>query len=226
MKMNGPTRHLATAAVRALAGLLAAHLLLTGSAARAATWSRTNCRGTSYAISTWKRSEAKTYAQAADKEGYEWGGGCYRLNDIDDTPNAPDSGGEGADCSGFVFKTWALVPIYGAPGFRYHEHEREIHGPYSTADFYRPCSTCPFKTLSSKSYFATNDMDAFVYRTNGGGHIGLIYSEGSGGLDLIVEAKSDALGTRIGWQDYRQQSAYKAIARTSWTPDCYPRCAI
>ena len=46
--------------------------------------------------------------QAAD-EGYEFGGGCYRLNGFDDTPDTPtDGGGEGADCSGFTFKTWAL----------------------------------------------------------------------------------------------------------------------
>ncbi len=211
-------------AVCFVAGVVSVQLLLGGARAVAGTWSDANCSGSGYAISTWKRSQAKSYAQQANYEGYEWGGGCYKLNDRDDTPGAPDSGGEGADCSGFTFKTWALKPTLGASGFVYHPHPQNIHGPYSTGHFYSPCSTCPFKALSSKSYSATTYMDAFVYRTSGGGHIGMIYSEGSGGTDLIVEAKSDDLGTRIAWTDYRSQSAYKAIARTSWTPECYPRC--
>lgn len=215
-----------TLATTVVAGALATQVLLGLATAIAGTWSDANCTGTSSALWTWKRSEAKAYAQQADREGYEWGGGCYKLNDVDDTPNAPDSGGEGADCSGFVFKTWALVPSYGSTGFRYHDHEREIHGPYSTADFAAPCSSCPFKLLSSKSYKATTEMDAFVYRSSSGGHIGMIYTEGSGGLDLIIEAKSDALGTRISWTDYRQQSAYKPVARKDWTPECYPRCLV
>jgi hypothetical protein len=226
MNTNGSRNRLATLTVSFVVGVLATQLVLGMAAAIAGTWSQANCFGTSYSISVWKRSQAKGYAAHGDREGYEWGGGCYKLNDVDDTPNAPDSGGEGADCSGFVFKTWALTPTYGTSGFRYHEHEREIHGPYSTADFYSPCSTCPFATLSSKSYSATNDMDAFVYRNTSGGHIGMIYSEGSGGTDLIVEAKSDALGTRINWTDYRQQSAYRAITRKAWTPECYPRCLL
>src|SRR5262245_51764912 len=73
-----------------------------------ASWSDNNCDGDAGDPATWKRSQAKDYAQRAVNEGYEWGGGCFKLNDQDDTPNQPDSGGEGTDCSGFVFKTWAL----------------------------------------------------------------------------------------------------------------------
>ena len=79
---------------------------LTGPAS--ATWSDNNCNGGSSDIATWKRSQAKDYAQRDSNEGYEWGGGCFKLNDQDDTPNQPDSGGEGTDCSGLVFKSWAL----------------------------------------------------------------------------------------------------------------------
>ncbi len=221
---GGKGRPLGLAAAWFLLGTVGVQLALGGARAVAGTWSDANCRGSSYAISTWKRSQAKSYAQQGDREGYEWGGGCYKLNDQDDTPLAPDSGGEGADCSGFTFKAWALKPSYGASGFTYHPHERDIHGPYSTDAFYSPCGSCPFKALSSKSYAATTYMDAFVYRSGSAGHMGMIYSEGSGGIDLIVEAKSDELGTRIAWTDYRSQSGYKAIARKSWTPECYPNC--
>ena len=51
----------------------------------------------------WAGTYFTTYAMRAVGEGYEFGGGCYRLNGYDDTPGAPtDGGGEGADCSGFT----------------------------------------------------------------------------------------------------------------------------
>jgi hypothetical protein len=174
----------------------------------------------------WKRSQAKSYAAPMAREGYEWNGGCYRLNDRDDTPGAPDSGGEGADCSGFVFRVWGLPPS-GASGYRYYDYTYESHGPYSTAAYYAPSASSPFKLLGGKSYGATDVMDAFVYRNgaNTAGHIGLIYAEGSNGTDTIIEAKGDAEGTWIAAQAYRQSSVYRAVARKHWTAECSPRCA-
>jgi hypothetical protein len=204
--------------------LATALLVVSAPRAVAVTWSGANCNGSHWAISSWARSDAQAYAARADDEGYEWNGGCYKLNDRDDTPNAADSGGEGADCSGFVFKTWALRNTLGAAGRHYWEHEHEVHGPYYTWHYYSPADTYPFKLLNSKTYNATAYMDAFVYRNGDAGHIGMIYSEGSAGTDLIVEAKSDALGTRIGWADYRSQSAYQPVRRQGWTADCYPNC--
>jgi len=207
-------------------GLLAAQVLVwSGGGAGAATWADANCSGSGWSVGTWRRADAQSYAQRADREGYEWGGGCYKLNDRDDTPGVPDSSGEGADCSGFTFKSWALRNSYGASGFWYWQHEKNVHGPYSTADLYAPPSTAPFRTLPDKSYATTAYMDAFVYRTSAGGHIGMIYQEGSSGSDYIVEAKSDDVGTRIAYTTYRSQSAYRAIQRRDWTPDCYPKCA-
>jgi hypothetical protein len=190
-----------------------------------ASWSSTNCHGSSTSVSTWKRSQARSYAAPMAREGYEWDGGCYKLNDRDDTPGAPDSGGEGNDCSGFVFRVWALRAD-GAAGFRWYPYEMFIHGPYTTGHFYAPASSYQFK-LISKTYTATMYMDAFVYRnsTNTAGHIGLIYTEGSNGQDAIIEAKGDAEGTWIAQEAYRQSSVYKAVARKGWTPECYPQCS-
>jgi hypothetical protein len=218
-------RLIAGIAVGTLVGLLAAQMLVlvASGAGATGTWSSTNCNGTSWGLTWRSRTQAQSYAAEADREGYEWGGGCYKLNNIDDTPGQPDSGGEGADCSGFVFKTWTMKNTYGSSGFRFWEHEKEVHGPYSTAS-YISCTTCPFKLLNSKSYDATAYMDAFVYNSGSGGHTGMIYMEGTDGFDYIIEAKSDDLGTRISYTDYRSQSAYRAMARKSWMPDCYPRC--
>jgi hypothetical protein len=193
------------------------------SVVHAATWTSNNCNGDSTGIPAWKRSQAQNYAQKADHEGYEWGGGCYKLNDRDDTRGEPDSGGEGADCSGLVFRTWALQGTDGAGQFRLYQYEKAIHGPYSTADYDNPANGDPF-SKQSKSYSSTIPMDAFVYHSGSGGHIGMVYSEGSGGSDYIVEAKSDALGSRIAWEDYRSQSAYDGVGRKNWTPECYPSC--
>jgi hypothetical protein len=190
-----------------------------------ATWSSTNCHGSYSAVSSWKRSQARSYAAPMAREGYEWGGGCYKLNDRDDTPNAPDSGGEGADCSGFVFRVWALRAD-GAAGYRWYPYEMNIHGPYSTGSFYAPASSYQFKLLSSKTYSATLYMDAFVYRLGDAGHIGLIYAEGSSGVDTMIEAKGDAQGTWIAQEGYRSSSSYKAVTRKSWTVECYPQCSL
>jgi hypothetical protein len=217
--MRGPIRCGALVVLGALIGSL-----LTALPAEA-TWSTDNCHGGSMPITSWKRSQAKSYAAPMAKEGYEWDGGCYKLNDVDDTPRAPNSGGEGADCSGFAFRVWGL-PSSGATGYRYYDYTYEIHGPYSTAAYYAPSSSYPFKLLGTKTYTATSYMDAFVYRnsSNTEGHIGLIYAEGANGTDTIIEAKGDSEGTWIAAQAYRQSSVYRAVARKNWTAECSPRC--
>jgi hypothetical protein len=217
--MPAPIRQALVVVLGVALGLLATEL------PAAATWSTDTCRGGSMTMSTWKRSQARSYAAPMTQEGYEWGGGCYQLNDRDDTPGAPDSGGEGADCSGFVFRVWGLPPS-GVAGYRYYDYAYEIHGPYSTASYNSPSPGYPFKVLTTKTYAATEYMDAFVYRTPGGtaGHVGLIYTEGANGTDTIIEAKGDAEGTWIATQAYRQSSVYKAVTRKNWTAECSPRC--
>ena len=206
------------------AGLIVAALV---PAQRAlATWASQNCDGRGWSRDIWKRSQADAYAMRAVGEGYEFGGGCYKLNGYDDTPNAPtDGGGEGADCSGFTFKTWALKndPRAGT-GYQFWEHEKEIHGPYSTWAYYDPAPAYPFR-LISKSYAATVFMDALVERHSSYGHIALIHMEGSGGSDYIVHARNNTLGTELRYLPYRSDADFRALARKNWTGECYPtRC--
>jgi hypothetical protein len=186
-------------------------------------WPEDNCFGRSWDLTAWSRNQAYAYAQEAVHEGYWFNGGCYKLNDVDDTgDDGPGDVGEGADCSGFVFKTWALKAS-GGSGYRFWEHEKFIHGPYTTAHYYWPDATDPFKTIS-KSYNSTQTMDAFVYRIGDSGHIGMIYLEGSGGADYIIHAHCDACGTEISYETYRSQAAYKAITRKNWSSPCGVRC--
>ena len=220
--MNGAKR-----VIKALAciGLLLGALV---PAQRAlATWATDNCNGGGSVRDTWKRSQADNYAMQAVGEGYEFGGGCYKLNGYDDTPNtATDGGGEGADCSGFTFKTWALPLDAGSKEtFHFWAHEKNIHGPYSTWAYYEPAATYPFR-LISKTYSATAFMDAPVERHSTWGHVALIHLEGSSGSDYIVHARNNTMGTEMRYLPYRSDADFRAVAREDWTAECYPnRCA-
>jgi hypothetical protein len=170
-----------------------------------------------------KRSDARAYADVARNEGYEWGGGCWNNNDRDDTPNAPDSGGEGPDCSGLVFKTWELVNASGKSGFTWYNKLENVHGPYSSYDFHSPDSTDPFFRIS-KARSTTVYMDAFAKN----GHVGMLWTSAnpSAYTDYIVEARGDDAGTNVFVRDYRYNDAYTGVRREGWTPDCYPYCQI
>lgn len=204
--------------------LLAAVIAVGGVAGARAAWVDQNCAGGGYAMLHWKRSQALAYFAPTNHEGYEWGGGCFKLNDRDDTPSAPDSGGEGTDCSGLVFRTWALKND-GSMGYRHWDYDTNVHGPYTTAAYFSPTPSQPFRPIG-KRYVATQAMDAFVYRnvSNTAGHIGMIYQEASGGTDYIAESAGDAVGTWIQLRDYRSQSSYRGVKRKDWTPECFPRC--
>jgi hypothetical protein len=182
------------------------------------------CFNDNYEDSNVKRSEAQAYSAIADNEGYEWGGGCWDNDDRDDTPGAPDSNGEGPDCSGFVFKTWEMKNSYGTEGWRFWNKLHNIHGPYSSYDFHDvgTSSDLPFKKLPNRDRSTTLYMDSFARD----GHIGMLYTSSypSSGLDYIIEALSDSSGTDINQQDYRFESGYVAVRRKSWTEDCHPNC--
>jgi hypothetical protein len=200
-------------------------VLVSGAPVAHATWVSENCRDGSSDRAAWKRSDAYDYAQPARKEGYEWNGGCYKLNDRDDTEGWPvDSEGEGADCSGFVFKVWALKKD-SAPGFRQWDHQMDVHGPYSTWQYVDPQPEDRFK-LIPKTYSSTVYMDAFVYRLPDEGHIALIQNEGSDGSDYIIHAHNNVVGTLVEYLDYRSLSYTKGLTRQGWTPECYPRCSV
>jgi hypothetical protein len=135
-------------------------------------------------------------------------------NNRDDTPNAPDSGGEGPDCSGLVFKSWELRLSWAASGFRWWNKMQNIHGSYGSDTFHAPTSDLPFYKLGTKSRSATLFMDAFAKS----GHVGLLDTSAnpSSGTDYIMEARGDYWGTGIFVEDYRYDSAYVATRREGW----------
>jgi hypothetical protein len=211
MKRIGATFGLAIAVLLALPGT-PAH----------ASWVSNNCYVSNVPDSHVRRADAKAYAQIAIDEGYEWGGGCWDNDNRDDTPGQPNSGGEGPDCSGFVFKSWELRLSMGTSGFTWWNRFQNVHGPYTSTAFHSPQASWPFVKLPDKRYSTTMYMDAFAKD----GHIGMIYGESQpqDGTDTIVEALGDAYGTGLWIEAYRGNGAYAAIRREAWTPDCYPNC--
>jgi hypothetical protein len=171
-----------------------------------------------------RRLDAQGYAAVAEGEGYEWGGGCWNNNNKDDTPGAPDSDGEGPDCSGFVFKTWELRNTAGDNGFTWYQDLQNVHGAYVSDDFHSPVGSDPFFKLPNKNEDTMMYMDAFAKN----GHVGMLWTTAgpTANTDPVIEAKSDALGTDVIEESYRSDSAYVGVSREDWTPDCWPHCKL
>ena len=190
-----------------------------------ASWVSDHCNTTNYEDSNYRRVDAQAYAAVGEGEGYEWGGGCWNDNDRDDTPDKPDSSGEGPDCSGFTFKTWELKATYGKDGWRFWDKLSDKHGPYAAADYRYGGNNDPenpFRTMTNKSNMIY--MDAFASTS----HIGMLYtlSGSTANTDTVVEALGDSYGIGIWTEDYRADGAYYPIRRKDWTQDCYPRCTL
>lgn len=170
-------------------------------------------------VDRWSREEASSYALTANGDGYDWGGGCWNGNGQDDTPAQDtdhNSVGEGPDCSGFTFKSWAM-----ALDFSNHKRRWKIrtdqHGPYTADSFHDGVGAA--NVLASKAYGNTIRMDAFA----SSGHIGMIFSESSDGQDRIIEAKDQQTNTGIFTRSYRSSTSFVAVRRGNWDPYC-PQC--
>jgi len=152
-------------------------------------------------------------ALKARYEGYQWGGGCWNDNNVDDSPNDPtenpSTGGEGGDCSGFTFKVWRESLTEGDAGFWQWNKLRHIHGPY-TASRFKNGDGAPNITYSKSGLVK---MDALAKTT----HIGMIYAKNADGTDQIIEAKGEAYGTNIWTRTYRGDSSYSGVRRTGWS---------
>lgn len=152
-------------------------------------------------------------ALKARYEGYQWGGGCWNDNNVDDSPGDPtgdpNTGGEGGDCSGFTFKVWRESESTGDAGYYQWNKLWKIHGPYTAAAF-KSAVGAPNYPLSKS---AAIKMDAFASTS----HIGMIYATNANGSDQIIEAKGEAYGTNIWTRTYRGDPGYGGVRRLGWS---------
>lgn len=209
--------------MRRLGGSLLAGLALSVLLGVPSAWAafQDTCFGISYGTNALKRSVARNYAYSAHLEGYQWGGGCWNNNNVDDQPGDPPqtySGGEGGDCSGFTFKAWYERSDQTLSSFMVHEAGKNIHGPYTAAKF-KAGDGAPNVTVGKAS---TMFMDAFAST----GHIGMIYAANVAyNTDDIIHAKGESFGTKILRETYRGQTAYSGVRRVNWLAECAPQCA-
>jgi hypothetical protein len=146
-------------------------------------------------------------------EGYQWGGGCWNDNNVDDSPGDPTenpgTGGEGGDCSGFTFKVWREATNPDDQGAYQWNKFRFVHGPYTAASFMNGAGA-PNVTYS-KTGLIRMDALASVH------HVGMIYAKNHDGTDQIVEAKGEAYGTNIWTRTYRGNSGFGGVRRLGWS---------
>lgn len=163
--------------------------------------------------STFTRDGSITVALYGRYEGYQWGGGCWNDNNVDDSPGDPtedpNTGGEGGDCSGFTFKVWReSTGTWDARAWLWNKL-RFVHGPYS-ADGFRTGVGAPNVTYYKSGLIR---MDALASSS----HVGMIYAKNADGTDQIIEAKGEAYGTNIWTRTYRGDSSYGGVRRLGWT---------
>ena len=158
------------------------------------------------------RDGSSTVALYARHEGYQWAGGCWNDNDVDDSPGDPTSdpntGGEGGDCSGFTFKVWREALDESDAGAYQWNKLRNVHGPYTAVRF-KSGDGAPNVTYGKAGLIR---MDALASAS----HIGLIYAPNADGTDQIIEAKGEAYGTGIWTRTYRGDSSYGGVRRLGW----------
>jgi len=161
---------------------------------------------TSFASGPTKRDRALARARSGVGFSYHWGAGCWKPGA--DHPgvcngNCPDcthAGEWGADCSGYVTKIWQIP---GATALTTCTH------PYSTFTF-------RYTTLHWHPIARSNVKpgDAFVYNSNGAGHIFLYDSGDPWGWARVFEAKGCSYG--IVHDSRTVTSSYIAIRREGY----------
>jgi len=152
------------------------------------------------------------WGYTAAYEGYQWGGGCWNMNDVDDSPGDPTedpaTGGEGPDCSGLVFKSWFESSDQTRTDFWKWSTYNFVHGPYTAGAFKSGAGAANVTT--SKSTMAPDD--AFASST----HIGLLYAQNFDGTDLVLEAKGESYGSGVWTRTYRGSTRYSGVRRVGW----------
>jgi hypothetical protein len=149
----------------------------------------------------------------ASEEGYQYGGGCWNDNNVDDAPGDEvglvGTGGEGGDCSGLTFKVWRESTNTSDAGAYQWGRLRFIHGPYN-AYMFQQGDGAPNVTYPKTGLIR---MDALA----SGGHIGMIYAPNGDGTDQIIEAKGEDYGTHIWTRTYRTHWNYSGVRRLGWS---------
>ena len=166
--------------------------------------------GSTPAPSTSSRDAAIARAKTGVGFSYWWGHGRWLSGGPTSSnkgvctgscPSCSHSGSYGADCSGYVAKIWQIPSSNSDLSVDAH--------PYSTATFIG--SSSQWSTVSRANVIKG---DAFVYNTNGAGHIFLYESGDAWGNLWAYEARGCSYGIVHNLRSVT--SAYKVIRRTGY----------
>lgn len=176
---------------------------------------------------SWSRSLANSTASSAVSEPYSTLGGWWIDNNVAD-PFHGTKGYEGVDCSGLVFKSWAMKYIRGTLGATSWAYNIDVHGPYQARDFKDSCNnTGACRQICGNgaglpvcsTYAAMALMDAFASATyrGGTGHVALFVTRNASGVDELIEAQQPGLPARRFWSNaYRTDTSFYGIRRNGW----------
>lgn len=142
------------------------------------------------------REDILRYAATGIGSPYVWGGGNW-------DPNNRSYGG--ADCSGFVSKSWSLT--------KWTPYRVDFHG-YSTADYIE--TPGPYWTEVDRANLIYGDAIVYRYNNNQSGHT-YIYLSGDGwGSHEVYEARGTDYGIVHRWRTVLSTAEVtKGIRRTS-----------
>jgi hypothetical protein len=168
-------------------------------------------------LTSWTRSNARTFARTVVSEPYNMLGGWWIDNNTED-PVDPVKQAEGTDCSGLLFKSWMLVHEKYVTGYRRWYAYDDTHGPYQAQHFYYGGSGCPTTCRrvcgSSTQACGTGAtlvyMDAFVSQD----HVATYDGKDAQGLDIILESWDPWVSRSTNW--YRTTVGYIGIERYDW----------
>jgi hypothetical protein len=192
----------------------------------------TDCNAGS-SIASWTASNAVSYVRSAHREPYQLGGGWWNPNQAQD-PYHSVKGYEGPDCSGLVFKSWAMSYSAGVTSYWSWNKIHDVHGPYQATSFYGGCSgacrTLCGSSTGNCSGYTLSPGDAFVgLKANLGfdNHIVMITSRTSGGGYYVVDSNFNGCDINgkcyNGWREttsgranYQSTNGVKGIRRNPW----------
>ena len=164
------------------------------------------------------RAAASDIANIAVGEGYQWAGGCYNDDDIDEGHNAypretKSTLTEGPDCSGLVWRVWreSNRSYPGDNSFYFWGRSTYDHGPYDTKGFKYAAagSGAPHVKYDKSSIIM---MDALGSDT----HIALEQFRIDSGSDFVWEALGEAYGTDEWIESYRSETKFSGVRRLAW----------
>ncbi|MBU0639154.1 MAG: hypothetical protein KKB50_09845 [Planctomycetes bacterium] len=143
------------------------------------------------------RSDIISYGATAIDSPYIWGGGNW-------DPDDRDYGG--ADCSGFVCKSWSLT--------RWTPYRVNYHGPYSTASLIQTPGA--YWDEIDRSAMLYGDAIVYRYDNNQSGHTYLYLSGDGWGEHEVYEARGTDYGIVHRWRTaYSGADITKGIRRDS-----------